>query len=248
MKKLTKNSVASSFDEISRRDHEDTRGLPPEYSKIYQETKADKKLTKNTQNLQIISKNSPKPMRKPRKLLKYLTTTSFTLNKSRHPPTTSPFKLKTIRTLTTTHLKLCETLKTINLLFLLANACFVALNLIAMIFVLFQIFVVTRSTVKKSARQMNNLVLSTSWNLLMATKVAIVTGVCAATVREGVKPERILNEILGCERDDVVAGRARIFVQQLKHVRPNFSCGLFEFNLGLICMVRILDLFYFFNI
>ncbi|KAG5669274.1 hypothetical protein PVAND_017164 [Polypedilum vanderplanki] len=234
-RKILEPTNVSTIEKITK-NNDNFQNLPPNYS----ETKQD--LKKNSH--QIFKKPSvTKPYQKTLQILsKNQKLEQIPENSKKVTKLQQNLKSKSVKIFTNVHLQLCEILKVINFQFLLVNTCFVALNLIAMIFVFFQIFVFARSSVKKSARQMNNLMLSTLWNIFVTFKIAAVTGACAATSREGKKSEKILFEILHKENDEKVAIKLRIFVLQLKHLKPSFSCGLFEYDLGLICMISLLGL------
>ncbi|KAL7015126.1 hypothetical protein ACKWTF_016291 [Chironomus riparius] len=53
---------------------------------------------------------------------------------------------------------------------------------------------------------------------------------CMAAVNQGNRTTKILRHILCKEKDGKIRKRLQLFLQQVTHSRPAFSCGLFEFH------------------
>lgn len=62
---------------------------------------------------------------------------------------------------------------------------------------------------------------------------------CVATASEGNKTSKILRNILCKEKNEKVQKYLKIFLMQISHSRPIFSCGLFEFCWELLGIVRL---------
>ena len=61
---------------------------------------------------------------------------------------------------------------------------------------------------------------------------------CMTTVSEGNRTSKILRNILCKEKNEKIRKQLQIFLQQVSHSKPVFSCGLFEFNWETLGIVR----------
>jgi hypothetical protein len=142
-----------------------------------------------------------------------------------------------VRTIVKMHLKLCEIVDLINDIFMLPLAIFLASNLTGLTISSFQLYerIISEHI---DIDKVSSLVLTSSWNTYMYIVIMTVVVGCSKAAIEGEKCGNVLHQVL---QDEVDGGEIKIlrsFGQLISHKRPIFMCGLFEFNFGLISMVR----------
>jgi hypothetical protein len=110
-------------------------------------------------------------------------------------------------------------------------------NISGGVFSLYEVFsVLSRPNVTR--QQIGFCMIVTAWLPNAVLSCLIEASCCVAAADEGMKTMKILKHVLNREDDEKVKRKLKLFLLQVFHSRPVFSCGLFEFNWKILGIVR----------
>lgn len=150
----------------------------------------------------------------------------------------SKFEILKFKEIKKLNFKIMEIIELFNKFFSLSIALFTGANLVSQIVILFVYYLLIsqrENYLKDYAK------VSFTWNLinnLINFPIIILCSLIKNEIEksEDIVQEKLLKNFVGDEKK--FKKKIKIFILQLKHSRVKFSCGLFEFDLRAIMMVR----------
>lgn len=145
---------------------------------------------------------------------------------------------KLLKTLSNLHLIVHETISTINQIFAIPIVISIGFSVGAGVFSIYELLSVF-SAPNATIQQIGFCLMVNSWlpNAFLTSILEI--SCCMLAVNEGKRTNKILKTLICNENDEKIRNRLRLFLLQICHSKPSFSCGLFEFHWKSLGVVRI---------
>lgn len=148
------------------------------------------------------------------------------------------FQQKILTVASQLHIHLCDAIHNVNKIFSLAIGFFFFFNLTSVIFSIFELYLSVvnsnRGAVIWQFTAMTNL-----WSFYMVFFMLTIVQCCQKTLDEEKKIEMNVLYLLKIEVCDERKKMIWTFVQQCRHLKPQFSCGLFHFNWKFMALVSL---------
>lgn len=148
--------------------------------------------------------------------------------------------LKLLKNLSKLHLNAHQTISSINQIFSIPIMISFGFNVSSSVFSLYElisVLIIPNATIQ----QIGFCLMVNSWlpNALLTTILEVSS--CMFTANEGNRTAKILRTFLCKEEDEKIRKKLHLFLLQIVHSRPSFSCGLFVFDWKSLGVVSFSD-------